>query len=105
MAKNIIVCSDGTGDTAIKGHETNVFKLYESLDLTHHHLDPRLKPQIAFYDYGVGTQRYSRASGTACNRTGKVAQAGAVECEGGSCVETTDRLRHIHNFEGECLYP
>jgi uncharacterized protein (DUF2235 family) len=59
MAKNIIFCSDGTGNTAIKGRGTNVFKLYESLDLTHHHLDPCLKPQIAFYDDGVGTQRFA----------------------------------------------
>jgi hypothetical protein len=59
MPKNIIVCSDGTGNTAIKGRGTNVFKLYESLDLTHHHIDPNLTPQIAFYDDGVGTQRFA----------------------------------------------
>jgi uncharacterized protein (DUF2235 family) len=29
MAKRIVVCSDGTGNTAIKGRGTNVFKLFE----------------------------------------------------------------------------
>src|SRR5262245_39222731 len=50
MSKNIVLCSDGTGNTAIKGRGTNVFKLYEALDL---------KPdkQVAFYDDGVGTER------------------------------------------------
>jgi uncharacterized protein (DUF2235 family) len=50
MPKNIVLCSDGTGNTAIKGRGTNVFKLYEALDL-----DPG--KQIAFYDDGVGTER------------------------------------------------
>jgi len=27
--KNIILCSDGTGNSAIKGRGTNVFKLFE----------------------------------------------------------------------------
>lgn len=50
MPRNIILCSDGTGNTAIKGRGTNVFKLYEALDL-----DP--EKQVAFYDDGVGTER------------------------------------------------
>lgn len=58
MPKNIIVCSDGTGNTAIKGRGTNVFKLFEALDLTHHRVDPSLTPQVAFYDDGVGTQTF-----------------------------------------------
>jgi uncharacterized protein (DUF2235 family) len=58
MPKNIIVCSDGTGNTAIKGRGTNVFKLFESLDLVHHRVDPSLTPQVAFYDDGVGTQTF-----------------------------------------------
>jgi hypothetical protein len=33
MPKNIIICSDGTGNTAIKGRGTNVFKIFESVDL------------------------------------------------------------------------
>ena len=30
MPKNIVVCSDGTGNSAIKGRGTNVFKLFEA---------------------------------------------------------------------------
>ncbi|MGH9161109.1 MAG: DUF2235 domain-containing protein [Vicinamibacteraceae bacterium] len=58
MAKNIVVCSDGTGNTAIKGRGTNVFKLYEAVDLTGHRADPNLTPQVAFYDDGVGTENF-----------------------------------------------
>src|SRR4026208_1700614 len=56
MNKNIIVCSDGTGNTTIKGRGTNVFKLFETIDLTGHRTDPTLRAQVAFYDDGVGTQ-------------------------------------------------
>lgn len=52
--KNIVVCSDGTGNTAIKGRATNVFKLYEAIDLGVSSDGVR---QIAFYDDGVGTER------------------------------------------------
>jgi uncharacterized protein (DUF2235 family) len=58
MAKNIILCSDGTGNTTIKGRGTNVFKLFEAIDLTGHRTDPTLTPQIAFYDDGVGTEAW-----------------------------------------------
>ena len=33
MRKNIIICSDGTGNSAIKDRGTNVFKLFEAIDL------------------------------------------------------------------------
>lgn len=55
--KNIVLCSDGTGNTAIKARGTNVFKLYEAVDIQGHKSDPTLKPQVAFYDDGVGTSR------------------------------------------------
>ena len=54
--KNIILCSDGTGNTAIKGRGTNVFKLFEAVDLNEHRTNPALDAQLAFYDDGVGTQ-------------------------------------------------
>jgi uncharacterized protein (DUF2235 family) len=56
--KNIIICSDGTGNTAIKDRGTNVFKLFEAIDLNGHRTDPALTPQIAFYDDGVGTEDF-----------------------------------------------
>src|SRR5436189_1818705 len=56
MPKNIVVCSDGTGNQDIKGRGTNVFKLFEAVDLNGHRTDPRLDTQLAFYDDGVGTR-------------------------------------------------
>ena len=58
MAKNIVICSDGTGNTALKDRGTNVFKLFEAIDLNGHRFQPRLTPQIAFYDDGVGTESF-----------------------------------------------
>jgi uncharacterized protein (DUF2235 family) len=58
MSKNIIICSDGTGNTAIKNRGTNVFKLFEAVDLNGHRTDANLTPQIALYDDGVGTQNF-----------------------------------------------
>jgi uncharacterized protein (DUF2235 family) len=55
MAKNIVLCSDGTGNSSIKGRGTNVFKLFEAVDLNEHRTNPRLDTQLAFYDDGVGT--------------------------------------------------
>ncbi|MCG6887863.1 MAG: DUF2235 domain-containing protein [Proteobacteria bacterium] len=49
--KNIIICSDGTGNSTVKARGTNVFKLYEAVDL--HHSDQK---QVAIYDDGVGTE-------------------------------------------------
>jgi uncharacterized protein (DUF2235 family) len=56
MAKNIILCSDGTGNRDIKGRGTNVFKLFEAVDLNEHRTNPLLDQQLAFYDDGVGTR-------------------------------------------------
>lgn len=47
--KNIILLSDGTGNGAAKRHKTNVWRLYEALDLHD-------KNQIVMYDDGVGSQ-------------------------------------------------
>lgn len=54
IPKNIVVCSDGTGNTANKNRGTNVFKLYEAVDIDP---PPQGKPrQLVFYDDGVGTE-------------------------------------------------
>ena len=58
MPKNIIICSDGTGNTAIKNRGTNVFKIFEAIDLNGHRMNPYLDPQVAFYDDGVGTETF-----------------------------------------------
>lgn len=52
MAKNIVLCSDGTGNSTIKNRGTNVYKLYEAVDLE---TPPGARPQVVFYDDGVGT--------------------------------------------------
>ncbi|WP_198265608.1 DUF2235 domain-containing protein [sulfur-oxidizing endosymbiont of Gigantopelta aegis] len=50
--KNIILCSDGTGNKGGAGAETNVFQLYNAIDIH----DPALE-QVVFYENGVGTQK------------------------------------------------
>ena len=49
MAKNIVVCLDGTGNQVKASGSTNVVRFYELLDLS----DPT--EQVAYYDPGVGT--------------------------------------------------
>jgi len=56
--KNIVLCSDGTGNIDIKSRGTNVFRLYEAVDIQGHKIDPSLQPQVAFYDDGVGTSQF-----------------------------------------------
>ena len=58
MAKNIIVCSDGTGNSAIKGRGTNVFKTFEAVDLHANRCDPERVAQIAIEDEGAGTESF-----------------------------------------------
>ncbi len=49
--KKIVVLSDGTGNSAAKRHRTNVWRLYEALDVN-------CGNQIALYDDGVGSQDF-----------------------------------------------
>jgi hypothetical protein len=51
VSKNIVLLSDGTGNSAAKSNKTNVWRLYDALDL---HRDD----QVAFYDDGVGSQEF-----------------------------------------------
>ena len=48
MSKNIIICSDGTGNT-FDADQTNVTRLIQHLALGNH------REQVAVYDQGVGT--------------------------------------------------
>ncbi len=58
MGKNIILCSDGTGNKGGHGADTNVFRLFNAVDI--HDTNAQ---QITFYDDGVGTSknRYLKA--------------------------------------------
>ncbi len=51
MPKRIILLSDGTGNSASKVWKSNVWRVFESLDL-------RGEEQVAFYDDGVGTSSF-----------------------------------------------
>ena len=52
MSKNIVLLSDGTGNSSAKVFKTNVWRLFQALDLT----DPG--QQVAYYDDGVGTSSF-----------------------------------------------
>jgi uncharacterized protein (DUF2235 family) len=52
MSKNIVLLSDGTGNSAASIFKTNVWRLFQILDLS----NPA--HQIAFYDDGVGTSSF-----------------------------------------------
>ncbi len=51
MPKNIALFSDGTGNSAAKLFKTNVWRLYDALDLA-------APDQLAYYDDGVGTSPF-----------------------------------------------
>ncbi len=55
MAKNIVLLSDGTGNSASKLFKTNVWRLYQALDLSN---APGKTTQVAYYDDGVGTAAF-----------------------------------------------
>ena len=52
MPKDIVLLSDGTGNSSSKLFKSNVWRLYQTLDLT----DP--SRQVAMYDNGVGTSAF-----------------------------------------------
>ncbi|MGR3341669.1 MAG: DUF2235 domain-containing protein [Paracoccaceae bacterium] len=49
MGKNIVIFSDGTGQDGGVGPDSNVYKLFKSIE-------NRTQNQIAFYDSGLGTE-------------------------------------------------
>ena len=51
MGRRIVLLSDGTGNSAAKVWRTNIWRVFESLDLSG-------DQQIAFYDDGVGTASF-----------------------------------------------
>lgn len=57
MSKNLILFSDGTGNSAAKLFKTNVWRVYQALDLKDHQI-PEKPRQFAYYDDGVGTSSF-----------------------------------------------
>ncbi|WP_027059750.1 DUF2235 domain-containing protein [Mesorhizobium loti] len=51
MGRNIVVFADGTGNSAAKAFKTNVWRLYQALDLTG-------GDQLAVFSDGVGTSQF-----------------------------------------------
>jgi uncharacterized protein (DUF2235 family) len=51
MGRKIILLSDGTGNSSAKVWRTNVWRIFESIDLSN-------SDQVAFYDDGVGTAAF-----------------------------------------------
>ncbi|MCH7887724.1 MAG: DUF2235 domain-containing protein [Proteobacteria bacterium] len=62
MTKNIILCADGTGNKGGYTPDSNVYKIYNGIDIHNEGNE-----QIIFYDNGVGTakNKYLRAAGGA----------------------------------------
>ena len=54
--KSIVLFSDGTGNSSAKLFKTNVWRMYEAVDLGPSPADKR--DQISFYDDGVGTSGF-----------------------------------------------
>jgi uncharacterized protein (DUF2235 family) len=54
--KSIILFSDGTGNSSGKLFKTNVWRMYEAVDLGPS--PPNMRDQIAYYDNGVGTSAF-----------------------------------------------
>ena len=50
--KNIVLCSDGTGNKGGYGADSNVYKTYKAVDINNPGVD-----QYTFYDQGVGTDK------------------------------------------------
>jgi uncharacterized protein (DUF2235 family) len=53
--KNIILCSDGTGNKGGSGDNSNVYKMFNAVDLRPTSIS-ETPDQISYYDNGVGTQ-------------------------------------------------
>ena len=51
QGRSIVLLSDGTGNSSAKLFKTNVWRLYQALDLSN-------ASQVAFYDDGVGTSSF-----------------------------------------------
>ncbi|MBC8553702.1 MAG: DUF2235 domain-containing protein [Candidatus Brocadiales bacterium] len=50
MGKNIILCADGTGNKGGYTPSSNVYKIYNAININDN-------PQIRFYDNGIGTEK------------------------------------------------
>jgi hypothetical protein len=93
--RNIVLLSDGTGNSAAKLNKTNVWRLYQALDL-------RGDDQIAFYDSGVGTsgvrllQLLGGAVGWACRATSGTSTSSCASATGRATTSTSSGSAGAH---------
>ena len=80
--KNIVLCSDGTGNKGGYGADSNVYKTYKAVDINTPGVD-----QYTFYDQGVGTDK----SDTSKNKY-RTALSGAFGFGFG------DNVLHLYHF-------
>ena len=59
MSKRIVICSDGTWNSPVDGDSTNVLKLARAIKP----VATDNKPQVVFYDWGVGTDTHTITGG------------------------------------------
>ena len=57
MVKNIVLFSDGTGNSSASPFKTNVWRLYQAIDIAPP-TNPKDPQQIVYYDNGVGTENF-----------------------------------------------
>jgi uncharacterized protein (DUF2235 family) len=82
MSRNIVLLSDGTGNSAGKLFRTNVWRVYQALVLSE-------TAQVAYYDDGVGT---SIAAFGEDARRGLVSLRPAGRCATSSCGRFDRRI-------------
>ena len=58
MAINIVLLSDGTGNSSSSPFKSNVWRLYQAIDIEVPPEDAKLPRQIVYYDNGVGTENF-----------------------------------------------
>jgi uncharacterized protein (DUF2235 family) len=57
LEKNIVLFSDGTGNSSASPFKTNVWRLYQAIDIAPP-TGPKDPQQIVYYDNGVGTENF-----------------------------------------------
>ena len=87
--KNIVLCSDGTGNKGGYGADSNVYKTYKAVDVT----TPGVH-QYTFYDQGVGTDK----SDTSKNKY-RTALSGAFG------FGFQKNVVHLYHFLARCYQP
>ncbi|OHX36705.1 hypothetical protein BJL95_02170 [Methylomonas sp. LWB] len=87
--KNIVLCSDGTGNKGGYGSDSNVYKTYKAVDVT-----SGKAHQFTFYDQGVGTDK----SDTSKNKYW-TAMSGAFG------FGFQKNVLHLYHFLARCYVP